>query len=436
MKTTMKPAILGGPRAITLDDVKANRWPIITREDRAAVMRVLDDGKLNMHPVIKEFEENCKRYFGVKHVLSHCNGTAALLACFFSLNPEPGDEIIVPTATFWASALPMMWAGLVPVFCDSEAATLGPDPEDIEKKITPRTRAIVVVHLWGLPCKMDQIYAVAEKHGLKIIEDASHAQGAQWHGKMCGALGDVSAVSVVGNKLLPAGEGGLFLTNDSDLYEKAVCLGDIARIAELTTPAKRFAATGFGLKTRIASVSAALGNSQLRFLDTRNMKRNKNIEYLSRRLETMGFETFLNKEKDVKRVYFEFIIRKKESLRIQTEVLVASLRAEGCRIGIPRYPLLHRQPVFTEGHYRRIIRTDREFPDYASCAFPSIESILPSVLRLPTFPGASRKLLNQYAEAFDKVISNAEVIMQNLKNGNIKIDAAGSFVHQENVLVL
>ena len=131
------------------------------------------DGNVSTHPVIQELENDFRAFTGRRHALAHCNGTSALMAAFHSLGLRPGDEVLVPSATFWASVLPMIWCGLVPVFCESEPATLGLDPVDAARRITPRTKAMVIVHLWGLPCKVAELTALAKAHGLRIIEDLS-----------------------------------------------------------------------------------------------------------------------------------------------------------------------------------------------------------------------------------------------------------------------
>src|SRR6185436_20194056 len=136
----------------------------ITIEEENAVLPVLRDGDLSLHPVTRALEDDYRRYFGARHALAHCNGTAALLAAFFALDLQPGDEVLVPSATFWASVLPMLWLGAVPVFCESEMERLGLDPEDAERRITPRTRAMVVVHLWGMPSKMTELLLLARKY--------------------------------------------------------------------------------------------------------------------------------------------------------------------------------------------------------------------------------------------------------------------------------
>ncbi|MEN6465119.1 MAG: aminotransferase class I/II-fold pyridoxal phosphate-dependent enzyme [Syntrophaceae bacterium] len=287
------PAILGGTTCVKADSAAANRWPVLSGEDETAVLNIIRNGNLSTHHVIRELEDDYRNFTGRPYALAHCNGTAALLAAFFALGLKPGDEVLVPSATFWASVLPMLWVGAVPVFCESEDERLGPDPRDMERKITGRTRAIVVVHLWGMPAKMSEIFALARRHNLRIIEDASHSHGAAWRGRPCGSLGDISVFSLQGSKLAPAGEGGILLCTDYKYFERAACLGDITRIIELETEARRFAATSFGIKTRMAPLSAAIARVQLKNLEDNNRRRTGNIEYLSHELEKLGFCTYL-----------------------------------------------------------------------------------------------------------------------------------------------
>lgn len=406
------PAILGGTRAVTADETAANRWPILTEEDEDAVLDIIRHGDISTHPVYRELEDDYRKFSGQPYALAHCNGTAALLAAFFALDLRPGDEVLVPSATFWASVLPLSWVGAIPVFCESEGERLGLDPEDLERKVTPRTRAVVVVHLWGMPSRMTEIFAFAAKHDLKIVEDASHAQGAIWRDRLCGALGDISVFSLQGGKLAPAGEGGMFLCREYAYYERAVCLGDITRIIELETPARRFAATSFGIKTRIAPLSAAIARIQLKHLEENNRRRNRNLEYLSTALEKMGFDTFLPPA-HVKRVYFEFLIRAEaRKIGMPINLLIEALQAEGCSIGLPRYPLLHQQPFFTEGHYLKIARPDPALPyrPYRGDELPNTEKLSQSMLKLPSFPAADREILDQYLLAFAKVLASADAI--------------------------
>jgi dTDP-4-amino-4,6-dideoxygalactose transaminase len=404
------PAILGGSRAVTDDGAAANRWPEITNEEETAILQVLRDGDLSLHPVTRALEDDYRQYFGVRHALAHCNGTAALLAGFFAIDLQPGDEVLVPSATHWASVVPMLWVGAIPVFCESELERLGIDPADAEKRITSRTRAIVICHLWGMPSKMTELLDLARRRNLKVIEDASHAQGATWRSKQCGTLGDVSIFSLQTSKLAPAGEGGMLLTDDEAIYERAICLGDIMRIIELESPSRRLAATSFGLKTRMAPLSAAVARIQLAHLAERNAKRNDNLGFLSLELEELGFKTFLPPA-HIKRVYFEYLVRCPDDLPISVGRLIEALRAEGCEVDHPRYPLLHQQPLFTEGLFARIGalagRDDLSLPNYRPDALPRTARENERLIKLPSFPFAGRPLLQQYVNAFQKVMSNA-----------------------------
>ncbi|MEM6393234.1 MAG: DegT/DnrJ/EryC1/StrS family aminotransferase [Planctomycetota bacterium] len=384
------------------DHTDAETWPIITRDDEAALLEVLRSGEVSWHPVIGELEAAYRQRLGSRHAIAHCNGTAALHAAFFAIDLQPGDEVIVPAATWWSSVSPMLWFGGVPVFADSESRRLGLDPADVERRITPRTKAIVVVHLWGMPSKMTEQIDLARKHNLKIIEDASHAHGATWRGRPCGTLGDIGVFSLQGNKLAPAGEGGIFLTDDDHYAERAALLGDVMRIHQLDTANQRFAATGFGMKTRIAPLSAALALSQLQRLDATNAERNRNIRSLARRLEPLGFDTFLGPP-HINRVYFEFLIRNQPAKTgIATDTLLAHLQAAGCHARPARYPLLHQQPFFTEGHAQRIAR--HPLPDYSSVCLPFVESTAHDMIALPSFHRATPQLLDHYADAFTQAV--------------------------------
>ena len=406
------PAILGGRPSITLDHQRSNTWPNLSQEDEDAVIKILRDGNISTHPVIRELENDYAEFSGRKYALAHNNGTSALLAAFFAIGLKSGDEVIVPSATFWASVLPMLWLGAVPVFCESEMDRLGPDPVDIERKITTRTKAIVVVHLWGLPCKMSEIFAIARKYNLKIIEDASHVHGALWHKRPCGSLGDISVFSLQGDKLAPAGEGGMFLCDNYKYFERAVCLGDITRIMELETPARRFAATSFGIKTRIAPVSAAIGRNQLKNLKRNNRIRNQNIDKLSKGIMEFGFHTF-SAPNHIERVYFEFIIYFDSNKHLlEIEQFVLALKKEGCVINCPRYPLLHQQPFFKENQFLEFSNffNQENTPTYKEVSLPFTERINNNLLRLPSFPGADDGIIEQYINAFTKIYYHEEEI--------------------------
>ncbi|MEE2819277.1 MAG: DegT/DnrJ/EryC1/StrS family aminotransferase [Planctomycetota bacterium] len=416
MTTTTKPtpAILGGDSVVTLDQSEANRWPIITKNDEQAVLDVMRSGNLSIHPIVQTLEDDFKGLTNRNFALAHNNGTAGILAGLHAVGVRPFDEVIVPSATWWSSVMPVLHCGAVPVFAELEPECLGLDPADIERKITEKTKAIVVVHLFGMPSKMDEIMAIAEKHNLKVIEDASHAHGAVYKGKPIGSFGDVSIFSLQGNKLCPAGEGGIMLCDDEEVWENAVRLGHYEKLLGLESKNKYFAATGFGFKFRMAPMSAALAHEQFKHMPERNARRNENCIYLSEQLQDIGIETFMATE-DVTRVYFEFLVRYDES---KTDLpigdLAKALQAEGAHVAAPRYPLLHQQPVFTHSVWSKIARLpateENPIHQYDPADLPSTTMGNGSLLKLPSFPSASKELLDQYAHAFRKVLARSNDI--------------------------
>ena len=396
----------GGAPAVTMDQAATLRWPILTEEDERAVLDVLRHGDLSNHPVTRELERDFAERCGRRYALAHANGTLALLAAFHALKLEPGDEILVPSATFWASVVPMLWAGAVPVFCEIEGERFGLDPTDVERKIGPRTRAMVIVHLWGMPARVEELLDIARRYDLRVIEDASHALGASSGGIPCGRFGDISVFSLQTSKLAPAGEGGILLTDSPDYMERATCLGDIVRILELSGAARRFAATSFGIKTRIAPLSAAVARVQIRHLERNLAVRKMNVEWLNGRLERMGFQTY-RAPAGVQRVYFENLVRYRPEFfgNHPVETIITALAAEGCEVSRPRYPLVHQQPFFTEGHWRDVARVPNPPALVPPDGLPGTEALQDDMIRLPVFPSEAHELLQQYAAAFEKVFA-------------------------------
>ncbi len=447
------PACLGGTPAVTLDQKEANRWPIITVDDEAAVLRVLRTGELSSghlpsamggypcpHTEVLALECEWARWMGLPvmdvgdlvpslagfkfapNVLSCNNGTAAILAGLHAMGIGPGDEVIVPSTTWWSSVLTILHCGGVPVFAETDMETLALDPEDVRKRITPKTKAIVVTHLFGIPAKMDELMEIAQSHGLKVMEDASHAHGATYKGRKIGTIGHCGVFSLQVNKLLPSAEGGLLVSNDPELIIDAARLGQYERLVPLKAidhPYARFAATGFGYKFRMSPLSAAVARAQLAKMDERTGRRTGNCVRLSQRLEKLGLQTFMSAPGgDTQRVYFEFLVRYDASKFAAacggnpptTKAVAKALVAEGCDVSAPRYPLLHQQPVFTEsqGHWKKLARLEHlsDLPTYDPAALPRTTAGNGTLLKLPSFPSAGDELLDQYAVAFEKVFGS------------------------------
>ena len=203
-----KLAVTGGKKVFAEDltsDHESIRWPIITREHEEAVLAVLRSGNMSGIDITRKFEDEFKEWMGVEYAQASCNGTASLQEALWACGVGAGDEVICPSITYWASCTAALGLGATVVFCDICEKDLQIDPASFEAHITPRTKAVVVVHYMAHPADMDAIMAIARKHGIKVIEDVSHAQGGHYKGKMLGTFGDVAAMSLMSGKSFATG---------------------------------------------------------------------------------------------------------------------------------------------------------------------------------------------------------------------------------------
>jgi perosamine synthetase len=276
-----KLAIDGGTPVLTRKDFK--NWPIIGPDERRLVNEVLDRGIVagGTAPQVKALEQEWAAYTGSKHCLTTCSGTAALHMALAAVGVGPGDEVITSAFTFLASASCAIHQNAIPVFVDIDPRTYCMDPEQLEGAITPRTKAIIPVHIQGCPADMDPILAIARKHKLFVIEDACQAHGALYKGKKVGTLGDIGTFSLNNFKNLCGGEGGLFITNSEEYLDKGVlirCFGD-----EVDEVSRRrvYNASILGYMYRNQELPAALTRGQLLHLDEHNRVRIGNANYLS-----------------------------------------------------------------------------------------------------------------------------------------------------------
>jgi len=220
-----KLAIFGGEPAVK---VQAPKWPIIGEEETNRIINQLRIGKLSIADrsgVIAEFEDLFAKYHNIKYALATYCGTASLHSAIFGVGVEPGDEVIVPSFTWITTATSVLQSNAIPVFCDISNESFGIDPKDFEKKITKRTKAIIVVHLWGIPVEMEKIMNVARKHNIAVVEDSAQAHGAIYKGKKVGTIGDVGCFSFQATKSMCTGEGGMLITDELGIYERAMLLG-------------------------------------------------------------------------------------------------------------------------------------------------------------------------------------------------------------------
>ena len=237
--------------------------PLITEAAKQYVKEAMDTGWISSAgPCISKFEESYAEFIGVKHAIFVTSGTSALHIALRALNIGPGDEVIVPNFTMIASPFSVMYTGATPVFIDIDPETFNVDHTLLEAKITERTKAIMPVHIYGLPCDMDPIMEIAAKHNLRVIEDAAEVHGANYKGKKCGAIGDINAFSFYGNKIITTGEGGMITTNNDELATRARWLKDLAH-----SPTKRFRHEELGFNYRPTNLQAAVGLGQLENID-------------------------------------------------------------------------------------------------------------------------------------------------------------------------
>ncbi|NWF95451.1 MAG: DegT/DnrJ/EryC1/StrS family aminotransferase [Candidatus Thorarchaeota archaeon] len=221
-------------------------------------------------PYVRRFQDTFAAHCGSKHALSTCNGTVALSLALAAIDLRPGDEVIVPSFTFMASAATVIHLGARPVFIDSDESCWCMDPNLLERLITKKTKAIMPVHLYGHPCQMDLIQEVAEKHGLYVIEDAAEAHGAEFKGRRVGSIGDIGCFSFYGNKIVTTGEGGMVTTSDDELLERMEMLRNHGMPRD-----RKYWHPVIGYNFRMTNIQAAIGLAQMTRID----------EFIAKKLE-------------------------------------------------------------------------------------------------------------------------------------------------------
>lgn len=315
--------------------------PIIAKNAKKYLLTCLTSGWVSSRgPFIERFERVFARFIGTKYAVATSSGTSALHLSLAALRIGPGDEVIVPTLTMIATALPIMYQGATPVLVDSEPGTGNIDVQKIKAKITRRTRAIIPVHLHGHPANMTAIMDLAKKHHLAVVEDAAEAHGAEFKGRKVGSFGDAGVFSFYGNKIITTGEGGMVTTNNKALADRMRSLRNLAR-----TPGKHFLHQEVAFAYRLSNLQAALGLAQTeeadRFVDRKRAIAKKYNELLS---GVSGIILPVERH-GYKSVYWQYgIVFSGELMRNTVEKLLAKRGIETREFFVP----LHRQPAFTK----------------------------------------------------------------------------------------
>jgi dTDP-4-amino-4,6-dideoxygalactose transaminase len=345
---------------IPLVDLKA-QYQSIRQPVDAAMRRVIERTAFIQGPEVVQFEQAFAQYVGAKKAVGVASGTAALQLALLACGIGPGDEVITTAFTFVATAETVSHTGAKPVFADIDPRTYNLEPNRVEAALTPRTRAIIPVHLYGQPAEMDALLDIAKRHDLWLIEDAAQAHGAAYRGRRCGSLGHLACFSFYPAKNLGAyGDGGAVTGNDEDLLAKVCKLRDHGRTS-------KYQHDELGYGERLDALQAAVLGVKLSYLDEWNEARRRNAELYTKLLEDSEVVTPVEAS-DIHHVYHLFVVRTP-----RRDALVAHLQAHGIEVGI-HYPLpLHRQPVYLK-------------LGYANAVLPEAERAASEVLSLPMYP--------------------------------------------------
>jgi dTDP-4-amino-4,6-dideoxygalactose transaminase len=400
---------------ITLDPGDTFTWPIITKEEEDAVLEVLRRGAMSGRDVTIEFEKEYAKWQGNKYALGFNNGTSALQTAMWAAGIRAGDEIISQSVTYWATILPCLSIGAKPVFAEIDPKTLTLDPNDIEQRITERTRAIVVQHSFGYPTDMDPIMAIAKKHGLKVIEDLAHSQGTLYKGQKAGTFGDVSGISFMSTKSLVAGEAGMLTTDNKEIYERAIAWGHYERFrdkveSEALQPYKGLPLGGY--KYRMHQMSAAVGRIQLKYYDERCLEISKAMNYFWDLLVGVpGIRAHRPPKESGSTMagwYNSMGLYNPEELGgLSITAYTGALREEGVEVSpgfnkpLHLHPLLQTCDVYGHGKPTVVAYSDQETMQVPS--LPISETIHERCMRIPNFKKYKPEIIEEYADAFKKV---------------------------------
>ena len=321
-------------------------WPVWDESDCASLVEVCNSGQWWSvgGTKVRQFEQKFSSYQDCKHGVCVPNGTVALLVALKAICIGAGDEVIVTPYTFIASASSILQANAVPVFVDIDPETYNLDPVKLEEAVTDRTRAVMVVHIAGLPADMDSIIQIARRHNLRVVEDCAQAHAAEWRGKKVGSFGDVGAFSFQASKNLTSGEGGIVVTNDDAIANAAWSMHNVGRVKG----GQWYEHPVMGSNYRMTEFEAAILLNQMKKLDAETARRNENALYLSKRLDRIAdIEPLIRDERVTTHGYHLYIFRYRaeETTGVERAKFLEALNAEGipCSSG---YVPLYRSGMF------------------------------------------------------------------------------------------
>lgn len=378
---------------------------------------------------IAKFESRFARMTNTRYAILMNSGTATLHSAYVAAGVKPGDEVLVSTYTWFSSATPILQCGATPVFCDIDPNTLTIDPKDAEKRITPRTRAICVVHIWGNPAAMDQFVALARRYDLALIEDASHAHGAKYQGRPIGSWGDIGCFSLQGSKAVTGGEAGIAVTNNPLFNDRMLALGLNLRRADHVTDLIDVDEMSLGMKYRPHLCAAVMANASLSRLPQLNKLRKRNYDILTEELaDCPAVQTIPTYPGAERGGYLEFSLRyyPEHCGNWPREAFVRAAKAEGVYIDVDRYTnvsstshLLHQCNVFNtldRSQFGGPMANVKFDPLPRDVHLPVAEQLSGELLSMPPFTSVSEKFVREQARAMVKVARGAQRI-RDLRTG-------------------
>ena len=415
-----KPALLGGKKAVTLPQEDMFTWPIVTKQHEEAVLRVLRAGQMSGLETTQQFERKYAQMLGREYALAYHNGTAAILGALYGLGVGVGDEVVAPSLTYWASVASVYNLGATVMFADVGPDTICLDPEDVERRIGPRTKAMIIVHYAGMPADMDPLVEIAARHHLRILEDCSHAHGALYKGRQVGTFGDAAAFSLMTGKSLPVGEGGILFTDDREVFERAVLFGHYARHNQITLESLRpFAGLPCGgFKHRMHQLSAAFGLVQLELFPQQMAEIDRAMNHFCDLLEdTPGIKPMRPAKGSGNTkggwYYPHFKYAREELGGLSLQHFAKAVQAEGsicnpgCNKPLHWHPLFTTMDVYGHGKPTRVAGLDDSATmDRYLQALPVSESINGCVFEVPWFKHYRPKIIAEHAKAYKKVVRN------------------------------
>ncbi|MBL8178921.1 MAG: aminotransferase class V-fold PLP-dependent enzyme [Bryobacterales bacterium] len=394
-------AVDGGRKAVQVSAERVaqiTKWPRFSDEEKRIVSELLDNNRF--YQEIPMLEDELKNSLGAPFVKAHCNGTGGLLSAFFALDLPKGSEILAPSYTAWATTAPMHLFGYVPRFVDINPRTMTFDLDDAKKRLTPQTRAVMVMHSAGNPCDMDQICAFAKERGLAVVEDACQAQGASLQNKAMGTWGAIGVFSFQSSKILPAIEGGAGVYQTRDYYERATLFGNYELPSSFPAESqyRTYAGTGMGPKLRIHPLAAAIARRQLRKMEESNTLVDAQVRQLTDRLVELPGISRPYCRPDAKRVYWgsHVLFLDEAKAGCPKDALMKALRAEGVQINPGAYDEQHKYRLYSEAkwwHHPVTIPEDLHGTTWVN----------KTAVKLPLFREKAPDLVEQYVQAFEKV---------------------------------